>query len=247
MGRLILLAIFICGFSRMVFSQFGSNHHTVSEDIEIVQVSKHVYVHVSYADAPGFGRVASNGALFVDGSESLLFDTPMTDSLTARLVRWITDSLHTRIIGFVPNHWHDDCMGGLNYIHNAGIPSYANDMTIAIAKSQNLPLPRLGFSDSLRLQLGGEMVVCKYYGPAHSKDNIVVWMPTDSVLFAGCMAKELRSKTLGNLSDADLAGWPGTIARVIAAFPDAKVVVPGHGAFGGRELLTHTLELLKKR
>jgi metallo-beta-lactamase class B len=29
-------------------------------------------------------------------------------------------------------------------------------------------------------------------------------------------------------------------------YPDARIVIPGHGAYGGRELLLHTRELLQK-
>ena len=41
-----------------------------------------------------------------------LFDTPVNDALTKDLLDWIRDSLHAEVIGFVPNHWHEDCMGG---------------------------------------------------------------------------------------------------------------------------------------
>jgi metallo-beta-lactamase class B len=75
---------------------------------------------------PGWGRIGSNGLIYTINGEALLFDTPMTDSLTKQLVSWITYSLKVRIVGFVPNYWHDDCMGGLNYINSIGIPSYAN-------------------------------------------------------------------------------------------------------------------------
>jgi metallo-beta-lactamase class B len=247
MRAVTFAAILAFCFALPARSQVELGRFIVSKDIEVIRVSKHVLVHVSNADVPGFGVVASNGAIFVDGGEALLFDTPMNDSLTARLVGWISDSLHVKIVGFVPNHWHNDCLGGLNFLHKVGIASYANEMTIAIAKARGIPVPQHGFADSLHLRVGNEVVVCRYFGPAHAKDNIVVWMPSDSVLFAGCMAKDVHSKTLGNLSDADLAGWPTTIARVTEAFPQAKVVVPGHGASGGRELLVHTLELLQKK
>jgi metallo-beta-lactamase class B len=218
----------------------------ISEDIEVIQISTNSYVHVSYTQLPGFGRIGSNGLIYAVNGEALLFDTPMNDSLTMQLVNWITDSLKVRIVGFVPNHWHDDCMGGLNYLLSIGIPSYANEKTIAIAKSKDLPIPQHGFVDSLTLYLGDQMVVCKYYGPAHTLDNIVTWIPSERILFGGCMVKEMKSETLGNIADADLAEWPNTIARVIANYSSANIVIPGHGALGNQELLKHTLDLLTK-
>jgi len=240
----ITILIFCCAVPSV--SQEGLPHIKVSADIEIVPLSEHSFVHVSYTDVPGFGRVGSNGVIYVVGREAFLFDTPMNDSLTVQLVEWITDSLKVHIAGFVPNHWHADCMGGLGYLHLIGIPSYANEMTIDIASAKGLPLPQHGFTDSLTLRLGGKAIVCRYHGPAHARDNIVVWLPSEGVLFAGCMAKDMNSGSLGNLSDADLVEWPKTIARVIADYPAARTVVPGHGVPGGVELLKHTLDLLAK-
>jgi metallo-beta-lactamase class B len=137
-------------------------------------------------------------------------------------------------------------MGGLNYLNSIGIHSYANEKTIAIAKSKSLPVPQHGFVDSLTLHLSNQTVVCKYYGPAHTIDNIVTWIPSERILFGGCMVKELKSETLGNIADADLTEWPKTIARVIASYKSANIIIPGHGAYGRQELLKHTLDLLTK-
>lgn len=58
------------------------------------------------------------------------------------------------------------------------------------------------------------------------------------------MVKDMQSEGLGNLSDASLEEWPGTIDKLIARFPSARIVIPGHGQPGGMELLTHTKKLL---
>ena len=192
---------------------------------------------------PSYGRVASNGLLFVNGKEAFLFDTPMTDSLTMDLVSFLRDKMKLKITGFIPNHWHADCMGGLGYLQGQKIESYANEMTIDIARSKNLPVPEHGFKDSLELHLGNKLIECYYLGAAHSMDNIVVWIPSEKILFPGCMVKSFNSKDLGNTADGDLSAYAGTIDVLIRKFPTAKIVIPGHGPSGGLELLTHTREL----
>jgi metallo-beta-lactamase class B len=177
------------------------------------------------------------------GDEAFLFDTPTTDASTKTLVSYLEDSLKLRVVGFVPNHWHSDCMGGLRYLTSKGIESYACQKTIAIAKAKPLPVPRHGFTDSLVLKLGSKPIKCYYMGAAHSLDNIVVWMPSEQILFAGCMVKGLSYTDLGNTEDGDIKAYPITIKRVMNKFPNAKIVVPGHGAWGGVELLKHTYEL----
>ena len=240
-----VIFIFYCSTQASAQDKFLSI--IVSPDIRVIRISEHSYVHVSYTEVPGFGRVGSNGFIYANAGESLLFDTPMNDSLTGQLIDWIRDSLHLRIVGFIPNHWHNDCMGGLDCVARHGIPSYASEMTRTIAREKELPVPQHGFADSLVLHLGERVVFCRYEGPAHSPDNIVAWFPSEKILFGGCMVKELQSATLGNTADANLSEWPNTIKKVLEDFPAAELIIPGHGAFGGRELLTHTLDLLSHR
>lgn len=246
MKAAFLAVVMIFSSGDLCFSQGLAVRIPISKDIEAIQLSEHIYVHVSYAEIPPWGRVASNGLIYRSGGEALLLDTPINDSLTQVLIGWVRDSLKVQVVGFVPNHWHSDCMGGLGYLHSIGIPSYAQVQTVSLARTNHRPIPQHSFVDSLHLRVGGDLVVCRYFGAAHSVDNIVCWIPSQGVLFGGCMVKDLSSQTLGNTADADLSAWPSTIARVLAAYPNVRVVVPGHGLIGGPDLLIHTQDLLAK-
>lgn len=240
---IVLLLIYSTNY---IFSQ-KHQKIIVSNDVEIIKVTENVFVHVSYSTIENYGRVASNGMILVNNGKAALFDTPMTEELTRELIAWITDSLKCKITLFVPNHWHSDCMGGLEYLHSLGIESYANEMTVKIAGSKNLPVPKHGFKDSTTLLLGTTKIFCEYLGAAHSMDNIVVWIPSEKILFPGCIVKEINAKNLGNTADGDLNAYPETVEKILNKYKDAEFVIPGHGNFGGLELLKHTLELAKKK
>ena len=242
---LVITAV-TASLSCLPLSIHASNDRRIqlSDDIELIQLSEKTYVHVSVSEIAGFGKVSSNGLIFVNGDEVLLFDTPVTNSQTETLVKGIADSLSATVSAFVPTHWHDDCLGGLEYIHSIGIKSYAHQMTIDLAKANGKPIPHQGFTDSLQLVLQDKTVACYYPGGGHTADNIVVWIPSEKILFGGCLVKDMSSKGLGNLADAKLEEWYPTIQKVMAKFADAKIVIPGHGQMGGMELLEHTSELL---
>ena len=247
MKRTLSLIVLIVCFDSITYPQEYFPVLSISKDIEITKLSDHAYIHTSYALMPPWGRVPSNGLIFTNEEKAFLFDTPINDSLTKDLVNWIENSLKVEIIGFIPNHWHSDCMGGLRYLHRRGIDSYAYELTRKIAKTKKLPVPKHGFSDSLDLHLGNERILCKYYGAAHALDNIVIWIPSEKILFAGCMAKELKATGLGNTVDGDIQEWPKTIEKVLQEYRDAKIVIPGHGQYGGIDLLQHTLKLLEEK
>jgi metallo-beta-lactamase class B len=218
----------------------------ISDNLRLIQITKNVWVHVTVEPIEGYGMVSSNGVIYIQKDKAFLFDTPISDSLTEILVKVISDSLKARVIGFVPNHWHQDCIGGLKYLQSIGVESYANQLTIEEANKHNRLSPENGFKESLKLKFSGKTIECWYPGPGHSNDNIVVWLPSENVLFAGCMVKEIKSNNLGNLSDSDIEKWPGTIEKVIEKYKNAQIVVPGHGLWGGPELLQHTRDLLIK-
>lgn len=242
-----LIIFILAGWIQVTgFSQPRYQSVRISEDLELIRISENAYIHVSYAEVPGMGRVSANGLIFISGHEAFLFDTPWDDSLTKELYDWITGPMGLEIAGFVPNHWHKDCLGGLGFLQSRNVESYANRMTIDLAKLNNLPVPGHGFTDSLLLKCGDQQIECYYPGAAHSMDNIVVWIPAEKILFAGCMVKSLDAKNLGNTADGDLDAYPETLEKLIRKFPDAKIVIPGHGLSGGLELILHTIELTRK-
>lgn len=100
--------------------------------------------------------------------------------------------------------------------------------------------------DLLTVMVGDRRVELYYPGAGHAPDNIVAWVPDRRLLFGGCLVKSAVAESLGYRGDADLAAWPGSIAAVRARFPDAALIVPGHGEPGSTELYTNTLRLLEE-
>jgi len=219
----------------------------VADDMQLIRISPGVYMHISVYEMGKFGKISSNGMVYVNDGEAFLVDTPVSEAQTEKLVDYIENSLQARVSGFLATHWHGDCMGGLAYLQEKGIPSYAHQLTISIAKEKGLPVPEHGFDDSLVLNLKGAEIECHWLGGGHATDNIVAWIPAEHILFGGCLVKDMASRDLGNISDADLDAWPETIARVQDKFASAKIIIPGHGQFGGAELLAHTKKLLSEK
>ena len=218
----------------------------IGNDITVQRLAEGIYLYTAVDEIEGYGPVPSNGVLIVREGEAVLLGTPVGDAQTKALTDWAAETLRARVTTFVPNHWHSDCMGGLGYLKTLGVKSYAHRLTRSIAQREGKPVPDIGFSDSLRLDLHGTEIRCYYFGGGHSEDNIAVWIPSAKLLFAGCMVKEMAAQNAGNLSDAVPAAWPATLDSLLARFPDARIVVPGHGTPGGPELIRHTQALLSE-
>ena len=56
------------------------------------------------------------------------------------------------------------------------------------------------------------------------------------------------STSAGNVADADLAEWPTSVERIKEKhYPEAEVVIPGHGLPGGLNLLQHTANVVQHK
>lgn len=212
----------------------------------ITQIAPHSFVHTSYLQTNDFGKVPCNGLVICAKGEAIVFDTPTNDSVSNELIEWIRNFLKASIVAVVPTHFHNDCLGGLNAFHQQQIPSFANNETIQLAGENNYTLPQKGFSDSIQLRVGNNPVVARYFGAGHTRDNIVGYFAPDRILFGGCLLKEMNA-TKGYLGDAVVPEWSATVARIRQTYPDLKIVVPGHGAIGGKNLLDYTIGLFKNQ
>jgi metallo-beta-lactamase class B len=214
----------------------------LGQDLQIEQITGEVWRHVSWDEVPGFGRSPANGLVVVAGEEAALIDTPWTDEQTSALVGWVSRRLGARVTKVVATHSHKDCLGGLVSAHRLGAESFALDKTAELARAAEREAPRRVFSGSLTLPLGALSLELRHPGGGHTPDNIVVWIPSTRILYGGCMVRSLGG-SLGYTKEA-VVEWPRTIERLLERYRDVKLVVPGHGKPGGKELLEHTLQLL---
>ncbi|WP_430907608.1 subclass B1 metallo-beta-lactamase [Maribacter sp. 2-571] len=217
-----------------------------SDSLKIIALSENSFVHVSYLQTEDFGKVACNGYIYLKNGKAVVVDTPTEDAVSEALLAWVTKEKRHMLRAVVINHFHNDCLGGLQPFHDAGIASYANIRTIALAAPSGSAVPLHGFSDVLWLNIGGSMVENRFLGAAHTSDNICTYVSDETLLFGGCMVKSMNA-TKGFLGDADTDAWSETIAKIQHTYPDLKTVIPGHGESGGTELLQYTEQLFLKK
>lgn len=216
-----------------------------SDHLNIRQVAPNSFVHESYLQTDTYGKVGCNGLVVYNDGEAVIFDTPVDDESSNALINWVQSELGSKIVAVVPTHFHFDCLGGLPVFHEAEIPSFSNKKTAELAEQVGNTLPQNTFDQKMEFELGSQKVVIDFPGEGHTVDNVVGYFSKDQVLFGGCLVKSLNAGK-GNLNDANIDAWSGTIRTVKSRFPDATIIVPGHGNSGDQELLDYTIEMFQK-
>ncbi len=243
---MLLLALALAGCQSSPVATKDNSIH-VSDDVTVQPITPGVWVYTSYFAVPDYGRVGAHGLVVIDGEDAVLINLPWTDNQTAVLFDWVAKDSGATVKSVVPTHFHQDSMGGLAEAHRRGATSYGLDKTIAFAREDHLPVPQCPFQLQTAVHCGKTIILLNYPGAAHTTDNIVAWLPKQRVLFGGCLVKSLDEQSLGNTSDGDLAAFPTTLRKLKAKYPNARIVVPGHGDWGGLELIDHTLKLCNKK
>lgn len=96
--------------------------------------------------------------------------------------------------------------------------------------------------DEAELDLGGVRVQLSYHGPAHTRGDQLVLLPSERVLFAGDL---VENRFFPILPDEDAHGseWIALLERMEAL--EATTVVPGHGEVGQAALIGDVREYLE--
>jgi glyoxylase-like metal-dependent hydrolase (beta-lactamase superfamily II) len=229
----ILLILF---FSFIVFA----NNESVKK-LKIKKLSYNVFQHISFKRVEPWGLIGASGLVVINGTEAHMIDTPWTTQATKELIEWI-EAKGLTIKSTVVTHFHEDASGDLPLLNDLKIKTYATSLTNKLLKSSQKETSSDEISSNTFELIDGVVSVF-YPGAGHTKDNIVVWLPKEKILFGGCFVKSLHSKHLGYTGDAVVSEWSNSIQKVINRYPDIKLVVPGHGKVGGVSLLTHTQKL----
>ena len=215
-------------------------------EVRLRQIRPDVWVHVSKWQFDDGSVFPVNGFIVREGDGLLLIDPAWGEDATEALLDAVDAEIGQPIRRAIVTHFHDDRVLGAPVLERRGIPVFGTPRTRQLAAAEGNVVP----SDSLTgLAVAGSAVSVGpvevfYPGAGHAPDNIVVYVPDARVLYGGCAIYEASQQTAGYVGDADLRSWPEAIRRIQERYPDAEVVVPGHGVPGGPELLDRTVAIL---
>jgi cyclase len=206
------------------------------------EVADRIYAYIQ----PDGGWCLNNAGFLVGPTAVTLIDTAATE-MRARLLRSAIASvtpLAPRTL--INTHHHGDhTYGNCVFAHEAVI--IGHDDCPAEMADQDLLLthlwphvdwgdieivpPTVTFPERLRLYVGELQAELIHVGPAHTTNDVVVWVPEHRLLFTGDVVFNggtpfvLMGSVAGSL----------TALRRLRAL-DAQTIVPGHGPVGGPEL-----------
>jgi glyoxylase-like metal-dependent hydrolase (beta-lactamase superfamily II) len=215
----------------------------------LVQVSPHVYFveGVSALGSPLNQNFISNAGFVVAPQGVVVIDALGSPALAQRLIDLIRGITDKPIAYVIVTHYHADHVYGLQAFRDQGAKIIAQEqgklylnsdtarLRLEVSREELAPwvdentelLPAdVWVVDDERVELAGWLFDLLKMGPAHTPDDLAVFVPQENVLFAGDLVFRGRIPFVGT---ADSEGWIKSLDRLLVVNP--AVVVPGHGPY----------------
>jgi cyclase len=185
----------------------------------------------------------SNAGFVTDGDEVCVIDTLLTEGRTRHFREEIRRHTVRDAVTYVVNtHHHSDHTFGNFVFEEATIIGHAvcreEVLAVGLAPTLSDPFvpwgdirlrpPQVTFEDRLQINLGSTRIELIHVGPAHTRDDVIVWLPHAGVLFAGDV---LFNAGTPILTDGSLTGSIAALDLMESLNP--AVIVPGHGELAG--------------
>jgi glyoxylase-like metal-dependent hydrolase (beta-lactamase superfamily II) len=195
--------------------------------------------------SPANRNFISNAGFVVTPAGVVVIDALGSPQLARELIVEIRRLTGKPVTHVILTHYHADHVYGLQEFKRAGARiiaqrhglEYLNSETAQtrlIASRTDLApyvdaqtrlVPADEWIDgSQDLVVGGVKLLLRPVGPAHTPEDLVVYLPSERVLFAGDLVFRGRIPFVGQ---ADSGNWIKALTTVLTF--DAAVVVPGHG------------------
>jgi len=216
--------------------------------VTLNKVAEGVWVHTSSYTFPGAKAVPSNGVVIEEADAVTLVDTAWGEAATLSLLEVIKSDIGKPVTKLVLTHHKFDRLAGVDVLEAHGATVYTHPETPALAAKIGGAVPNSSVAalkePRSRTKVGS--IEIAYPGPAHTQDNLVVYIPKDQILFASSVVKGAGAPSLGNTQEAQLKDWPASLNWVKQTYPQTKLVVPAHGKGSDLKLIDATLALLAK-
>lgn len=195
----------------------------IAQEVKVIRILPSVYVIEDQ------GGIAPSYSMIVDISDDnlLLVDTTNPEK-TKSILQWASKKFNGKKIVAINTHHHSDRTGGNAVLIEKGIPVYGSDLTASLATEEHEIPPNHIFlaNQGKTLNFDNKKVIIFYPGPAHTQDNVVVYIPHLKLLFGGCMVVPFQK--VYRVPDANIDAWPNSLAK-LKQF-DIEWVIPGHPA-----------------
>ncbi len=194
------------------------------------------------------GGSGANAAVYIGEKEILIIDAKMSEETVQQMLEQVRKLSNNPIVFIALTHSDGDHVNGLPGFP-AGTKVVAHEetrryMTEAFKEErQKAWLPRVTFSERLKLYFGDHIVEMLYFGPAHTSGDAVIYFPEEKVAVLGDLLFIGRNPLVHRHKNGSSFGLVKVLRAVLEL--DAEVFLSGHAPKGTRSDIEAEIKLLE--
>jgi metallo-beta-lactamase class B len=227
-----------------IFLSAQTSGQTSKPGLTITHLTGDLYVYVTWHMNDG-APYPANAMYLVTSDGVVLFDTPWDSTQFQPLLDSIYARHQKKAVLCISTHFHADRTAGLEYYQQQGIATWSSARTLELCREHHEKQAANTFSRDTVFTVGNYSFRTFYPGEGHTKDNIVIWIPSGKVLYGGCFIKSTEATDPGYMGDGNAVAYPESLRRLIHAFPRPAYVIPGHLSWSDKRSPQHTLQLVE--
>lgn len=205
-------------------------------ELTLVEVQENIYTIRNMGSGNATMLVGEEGVILIDDK------FPQDHDGIMEFVREVTDA---PLLYVINTHMHPDHAGGNPAMQDVGAAVVASENARRIMVEREQPgLPSITLRDHLRIYLDDMPIDLHYFGRGHTGGDIVVHLPTESVVVTGdlfALYGPYRA-VVDYSAGASLRDWTRTLERVLEL--DFDTVIPGHSGVTDRANVEGYIEYL---
>ena len=89
--------------------------------------------------------------------------------------------------------------------------------------------PKITVGDMRELEIGGQRLILRHFGPGHTDNDLVIFIPKQNLVHAGDLLFYRNHPFLDSGGGGKVQGWIDAVKQVIGFCDDKPRVIPGHG------------------
>jgi glyoxylase-like metal-dependent hydrolase (beta-lactamase superfamily II) len=89
--------------------------------------------------------------------------------------------------------------------------------------------PKMTVGESRELEVGGQKLVLRHFGPGHTDNDLAVFVPKQNLVHAGDLLFHKNHPFLDADGGGSVQGWISSVKQVIELCDPKTRVIPGHG------------------
>lgn len=216
----------------------------IAKDVTVTYLASNTWLWTAYQKPDGNPPMI-NGLLTVTDSMVIGINTPWRASQVDTLTKFCLEKLQRRMNKVVLTGFFPIREKAVARYQTLGVSLLGTLNYRTLASTRQMTIPSDVFTRTKNIEVDGRLFNIYSPGPVLGKDNVIIYIPHDEILFLGPLIKAPRV-TLPKIPGPRLDSWQNALQQSQLKFPDSKMIIASRGPVRDKQAVAQTYVVINR-